>query len=511
MDKQPAAKDTVRLQPKVVLHLPRMDKAGEGRKAGGQEALVARATNSGMAHPLYDKDYKAEDSSGHSDDDFSWLTFPLSPTGEVAVVGVPGDATAVSKSPSVSPLRPAKQGWGRPHGGKVHSIMPQIKAKAAAQSNMKMSGATSKTMVLSDVITLLIPLCLLENANKRTPVSKISTFDTMMSEVHQAMGCKDVPAKPTLMYKLFGATKSSSADCLIDKGDWRNLIKQVEEGEYKKQEAVVYIVITEKYLAALTLYLKGTKVTGKRKCVKSPPLDLSMEGPDEGLVDNGTVDKWFSQLQITWDCQACGTWCLAAPGLGHQVLSSTLLKSWAYSLASNTPKVTLARPPVEGFEKFFKTTAHVGALNAAPGPEKIPAAAVVSVPQAVPPFTTYPPPYPYGPYGYPPLGPTPLGFYPRTHAGAPPTTPVHVTAPVASSSPFVASGEEEAPVYPECTDFMTALANLHPKRALEAHVGLFEHHGFICINEASSRWHHTPLHMARHCSSMEPCRKKLTT
>ncbi|KAF8579036.1 hypothetical protein K439DRAFT_1620833 [Ramaria rubella] len=225
----------MRLRPKVVLHLLRMDKAGEGRKAGGQEALVARETNSGMAHLSYDEDYKAEDSSGHSDDDFPGLTFPSSPTGEVAV--------AVTFH---VPPRPAKQGQGRPRGGKVHSIMPQIKAKAAAQSNMKMSGATSKTMVLSDVITLLVPLCFLENANKRTPVSKISTFNTMTSEVHQAMGCEDVPAKPTLMYKLFGATKSSSADCLIDKGDWRNLIKRVEEGESKKQEAVVYIVITEK-------------------------------------------------------------------------------------------------------------------------------------------------------------------------------------------------------------------------------------------------------------------------
>ncbi|KAF8574218.1 hypothetical protein K439DRAFT_1624503 [Ramaria rubella] len=96
------------------------------------------------------------------------------------------------------------------------------------------------------VITLLVPLCLLENANKRTPVSKVSTFEAMTSEVQQALGCEYIPTKPMLMYKLFWATKSSSMDCLLDEADWHNLIKRVEEGEAKKLEVVMYIVITEK-------------------------------------------------------------------------------------------------------------------------------------------------------------------------------------------------------------------------------------------------------------------------
>ncbi|KAF8573920.1 hypothetical protein K439DRAFT_1624729 [Ramaria rubella] len=241
------------------------------------------------------------------------------------------------------------------------------------------------------VITLLVPLCLLENANKRTPVSKTASFEAMTAEVHQAML----------------AMKSSSADCLLDGADWLNLIKRVEEGELKKAEAVVYIVIAEKYLAALVQYLKGTKVSGKGKHVKSPPLDLSNEGPDVGAVDNASVDKWFSQLQIARDCQACRTWCLIAPGLGHQVLSSTLLKSWAYSLAANTPKVMLACPPVDGFEKFFKKIGTLVVSSVAPAPLGQPAAAVHSVPVGTSPYPSYPLPFPYAPYGYPPFGPAP--------------------------------------------------------------------------------------------------------
>ncbi|KAF8590332.1 hypothetical protein K439DRAFT_1612110 [Ramaria rubella] len=387
----------VQVQPKVILHLPRIEKPDGGGNTGGQWASGPNGNTSiSQPTPTYDEDYTAEDSSRHSDNEFARLRFPSSPPGETDAPQVePGATTVVSRSPSVSPLRSAKRGQGRPCGGKVHTIIPKIKTKAAGKSSEKTATAAVVLcpikwpwachiallmMLWFSVITLLVPLCLLENANKRTPVSKTASFEAMTAEVHQAMGCEDVPMKPKLMYKLIGATKSSSADCLLDGADWLNLIKRVEEEELKKAEAVVYIVIAEKYLAALVQYLKGTKVSGKCKHVKSLPLDLSNEGPDVGAIDNASVDKWFSQLQIARDCQACGTWCLTAPGLGHQVLSSTLLKSWAYSLAANTPKVTLTRPPVDGFEKFFKKIGTLVVSPVALGPLRQPAAAVPSVP-----------------------------------------------------------------------------------------------------------------------------------
>ncbi|KAF8577530.1 hypothetical protein K439DRAFT_1622031 [Ramaria rubella] len=300
MDKGPVD-EIMQAWPKVILHLQRIEKPDGGGNTGGQGASGPDGNTSiSQPTPTYDEDYKAEDSSGHSDNAFARLMFPSSPPGETDAPQVePGATTVVSRSPSVSPLQPAKHGRGRPHGGKVHTIIPKIKTKAAGQSSAKTA-------------TVAVVLC---------PTS----FEAMTAEVHQAMGCEDVPMKPKLMYKLIRAMKSSSADCLLDRSDWLNQIKRVEEGELTKAEAVVFTVIAENYLAALVQYLKGTKVSGKRKHVKLPPLDLSNEGPDVGAVDNALVDKWFSQLQIARDCQACGTWCLTAPGLGMKPLPFTLI------------------------------------------------------------------------------------------------------------------------------------------------------------------------------------------
>ncbi|KAF8579876.1 hypothetical protein K439DRAFT_1620211 [Ramaria rubella] len=441
MDKGPVDK-IMQAQPKVILHLPRIEKPDGGRNTGGQGASGPRVTDGNTSiswpTPTYDEDYKAEDLSGYSNDEFARLRFPFSPPGETDAPQVePGATTVVSRLPSVSPLQPAKCGRGRPHGGKVHTIILKIKMEAAGQSSAKTATAA---VVLCPMITLLVPLCLLENTNKHTPA--------MTAEVHQAMDCEAVPTKPKLMYKLIRATKSSSADCLLDGADWLNIINRLEEGELKKAEAVVYIVITEKYLAALVQYLKGTKVSGKCKHVKSPPLNLSNEGPDMGTVDNASVDK---------------TWCLTVPGLGHQVLSSMLLKLWAYSLAANTPKVTLACPPVDGFENFFKKIDTLAVSSVAPAPQGHPAAAVPSVLVGTSPYPSYPLVLPYAPYEYPPFGPVPVGFYPHTQPGAPPTT-LAGTGPLAgSSSPPVAIGDEAAAIYPDCMEFMTALTVLNPK------------------------------------------------
>ncbi|KAF8573918.1 hypothetical protein K439DRAFT_1624728 [Ramaria rubella] len=141
MDKGPVD-EIVQARPKVILHLPRIEKPDSGGNTGGQGVSGPRGTdgNTSISRPTltYDKDYKAKDLSGHSNDECARLMFPSSPPGETDAPQVElGATTVVSRSPSVSPLWPAKRGRGRPCGGKVHTIIPKIKTKAAGQSSCK--------------------------------------------------------------------------------------------------------------------------------------------------------------------------------------------------------------------------------------------------------------------------------------------------------------------------------------------------------------------------------------
>ena len=83
-------------------------------------------------------------------------------------------------------------------------------------------------------------------------------------------------------------------------------------------------------------------MNGKRKCVKSPPLDLGdtqvLSGAEDTPGSEVAVADWFEKLKCAQSlCQACGpdVHCLVTSSMNggvHVPLSLTLLRSWAKSL-----------------------------------------------------------------------------------------------------------------------------------------------------------------------------------
>ncbi|KAF8511236.1 hypothetical protein JB92DRAFT_3118249 [Gautieria morchelliformis] len=211
--------------------------------------------------------------------------------------------------------------------------------------------------ILSDSIILLIPQYLMENASKRRSVLKSATFQEVTQLVHETMDYEDAQLKPTLMHKTWGQTKSLAAHCLTEE-EWYNLVDTLEICELKGQPPKLNIIVIEKYLTALALKLKGAaNVNGKWGQVKSPPLNLDLEGPAHSVSDTDAVTEAFMKLRATHShCAVCGPTkpCLVE-GETHHELSMSKLKSWAHGLGVHTPMMTLSRPlHTEAFKVFFK-------------------------------------------------------------------------------------------------------------------------------------------------------------
>ena len=104
----------------------------------------------------------------------------------------------------------------------------------------------------------------------------------------------------------------------------------------------VEVLTLSQYLTALVNHLKGTKVNGKHKHVRSPPLDLgdtqALSGAEDTPGSEVAIADWFKKLNCARSlCQACGPdiHCLVTSGVNggvHVPLSLTLLRSWAKSL-----------------------------------------------------------------------------------------------------------------------------------------------------------------------------------
>ncbi|KAF8493128.1 hypothetical protein JB92DRAFT_2835254 [Gautieria morchelliformis] len=244
------------------------------------------------------------------------------------------------------------------------------------------------------------------------------------------------------------------------KEEWRNLVDTLEIGELKGQPPKVNIIVTEKYLTALALKLKGAaNVNGKQGRVKSPPLNLDLEGPAHSVSDTAAVTEAFMNLKAARShCAVCGPTkpCLDE-GDTHHELSVSKLKSWARSLAVHTPMVTLSRPPhTEAFEVLFKKQ------NQPTPPDPIVIAPPVPPMRAVPaPGTTWPfyPSLPGYPPGYPVypqhMSPMPYAYSHLPFPAVP--APAPVPAPTAVSEPSSDPPEAGTPsIYPECLVFMNS-------------------------------------------------------
>ncbi|KAJ7662387.1 hypothetical protein B0H17DRAFT_1093638 [Mycena rosella] len=203
------------------------------------------------------------------------------------------------------------------------------------------------------------------DAIQRKNVTHTTSFEDLLDEIYEIVGCTDVSIKPKLSYKLSTASPKAAAISLSTETDWEGCLDEVTTVERNKKGNVsvsVHIIVSEQYLVSL-LANKGKTLPSRKKQGKLQILDLEHAGSDDDDFDDGVgimakEAKHMEQLQKMYShCQMCGPMkvCKISAAGGHQPLSNNHLRGWSRSLAAETHGVTLQSPPKAAmFAMFFK-------------------------------------------------------------------------------------------------------------------------------------------------------------
>ncbi|KAJ3855924.1 hypothetical protein EV368DRAFT_33596, partial [Lentinula lateritia] len=234
-------------------------------------------------------------------------------------------------------------------------------------------------------------------------------FEQFKNLVYKTLSCKKVHVKPSLSYKMPGATRGTSGISLWTEADWILCLEDIIRTHHScpKSKHLMSLDVTLIYLLALNMRQNPRKFTssgtagitkGQGKKAQS-----NLDGSD-GAYDVGNNeengDRLFTAKEKEYTkalmktlkkCERCGPNIMCKVDIqgNHIKISYSMLRAWAISLTSKEHGVTLKQPPeVAIFSHFFSTQIHTPTLNEtihlSPPPPPTPQANVQYLPMPMP-------------------------------------------------------------------------------------------------------------------------------
>ncbi|KAJ4471647.1 hypothetical protein C8R41DRAFT_924525 [Lentinula lateritia] len=263
---------------------------------------------------------------------------------------------------------------------------------------------------------LLIPAVNPEDPIERCSLDTQSSFEQFKSLVYKTLSCEKVHVKPSLSYKMPGATRGTSVISLWTEADWILCLEDIIWTHHSCPKSKhlmpldITLVVASKYLLALNAHQNPrksassgtagrTKGRGKKAQSPLPNLDGSNGAYDVG-DDEENGDRLFTAKEKEYTkalmktlkkCERCGPNIMCKVDIqGNQTkISYSMLCAWAISLTSEEHGVTLKQPPkVAIFSRCFCTQIHTPTLTKTihlpPPPPLTPQANVQYLPMPMP-------------------------------------------------------------------------------------------------------------------------------
>ncbi|KAJ3928485.1 MAG: hypothetical protein NXY57DRAFT_1041592 [Lentinula lateritia] len=291
-----------------------------------------------------------------------------------------------------------------------------------AEYRKKQKHRNGDTVLQKLIFHLLIPAVNPEDPIERRSLDTQSSFKQFKNLVYKTLSCEKVHVKPSLSYKMPGATRGTSGISLRTEADWILCLEDIIRTHHSRPKSKhlmpldVTLVVASKYLLALNARQNPrksassgtagrTKGRGKKAQSPLPNLDGSDGAYDVG-DDEENGDRLFTAKEKEYTealmktlkkCERCGPNIMCKVDIqgNHTKISYSMLRAWAISLTSEEHGVILKQPPkVAIFSRFFCTQIHTPALTETihlpPPPPLTPQANVQYLPMPMP---MYPSPW----------------------------------------------------------------------------------------------------------------------
>ncbi|KAJ3871274.1 hypothetical protein F5051DRAFT_288892, partial [Lentinula edodes] len=322
-----------------------------------------------------------------------------------------------------------------------------------------------------------------------------SSFEQFKNLVYKTLSCEKVHVKPSLSYKMPGATRGTSGISLRTEADWILCLEDIirTHHSHPKSKHLMPLDVTLVYLLALNARQNPrksassgtadrTKGRGKKAQSPLPNLDGSDGAYDVG-DDEENGDRLFTAKEKEYTealmktlkkCERCGPNIMCKVDIqgNHTKISYSMLRAWAISLTSEEHGVTLKQPPkVAIFSRFFRTQIHTPTLTKTihlpPPPPPTPQANVQYLPMPMP---MYP-----SPWSHPALINQPQAW-PEASGSHETASPSHIT--LSSDPPEVMISQ-----YDTVQSFLTKLHAEAPQRGLNNFIVKFESDDYWNIDD----------------------------
>jgi hypothetical protein len=196
--------------------------------------------------------------------------------------------------------------------------------------------------------------------SQRVKLDPSTSYDELIENIYEIVGCSNVAKKPQLLYRLSNTTAKSPAVNLGNDVDWEGCLEDVAHGIKKGKGTLITIKITisdvvsrsivqislmvpdnrtAQYMASLRAHKKPVKAGGKKKLMNMDN-DDEEEDAQEAMQDAektsmAALDRALSR------CQKCGPEkaCLVDAGGNHVHLTFQQRRGWSIALVS-TLRVT---------------------------------------------------------------------------------------------------------------------------------------------------------------------------
>ncbi|KAK1221283.1 hypothetical protein PQX77_015913 [Marasmius sp. AFHP31] len=363
---------------------------------------------------------------------------------------------------------------------------PDVLNEAPPNKRRKVCGSKGGTesQAIPDVVILRVATAKGSSARREIPCN--TDWDDACEIIHDAMGCENIPIKPSLTYRLANWTTKTLSSSLNDESDWDGCVKDVRAYQSKKKDHLtVQIGTTDQYLKSFAVALKKKKSHGgsstaaagssntrnrRGKVVDEPILDLltdPADKDDDEMDDEGgstsimeLEQQWAVRLNTKYaKCQLCGPKVMCKIGWdnNHHHIKHAQSSAWTNALALRMAGVTLDTPPKTDLFAMWHKSLHK--------PSSIPLVA---------------PPLPVLTQSGPSETLTSTPMVATAALLAKTMNNTSSASPAKSTGQSSDGGERE---YPNIVSFIAELHTKQPQRNLDLYGDVFGHQDLYCIDE----------------------------